>query len=151
MPRRAVEVPVIDLEPEDQERDLPLFPSPPSSLDVDHAPQRVREAEAKDAIGAKPPKGTDTAVVAGDPDADVHAAATVGDEAPGGENPTPDQDTVDLIGKSLGVEYDDDQELQGGEEINERDRHRWELDPASSDDFKERLKDPALGNRRSKS
>ena len=35
-------------------------------------------------------------------------------------------------------EYDDDEELQGGEEINQRDRKRWELDPASSDDFDER-------------
>ena len=33
---------------------------------------------------------------------------------------------------------DDDEELQGGEEIAARDRHRWELDPGSSDDFEER-------------
>jgi hypothetical protein len=45
---------------------------------------------------------------------------------------------VDEIGRALGVEYDDDQELQGGDEIAERDRHRWELDPGSSDDFEER-------------
>ncbi|MBL8142903.1 MAG: hypothetical protein JNM38_17410 [Acidobacteria bacterium] len=134
-------MPVIDLDPEDQETDLPLFPSPPSSLDVDHAPQRVREDEATDAIGHKRRAGIDDAVTAGDPDADAHAAATTGDETPGGENPTPGQDDVDLIGRSLGVEYDDDEELRGGAEIHERDRHRWELDPASSDDFKERAKE----------
>ena len=55
-----------------------------------------------------------------------------------------------MIGRSLGVEYDDDEELQGGEEIKERDRHRWELDPASADDFKERLKDPTFGAKRGK-
>jgi len=38
------------------------------------------------------------------------------------------------------VEYDDDEELQGGAEIESRDRKRWELDPASSDDFDERDK-----------
>jgi hypothetical protein len=62
----------------------------------------------------------------------------VGDEAPGGDNPTPDQDVVDDIGRALGVEYDDDEELQGGDEIVKRDRKRWELDPASSDDFDDR-------------
>jgi hypothetical protein len=149
VPKRNVAVPVIDLDPEDQETELPLFPSTPSSLDVDHAPQRVREDEATDAIGRKPRAGVDEAVVAGDPDADANAAATTGDEAPGGENPTPGQDDVDLIGRSLGVEYDDDEELRGGAEIYERDRHRWELDPASSDDFRDRLKD-GLGPKRSK-
>ena len=38
-------------------------------------------------------------------------------------------------GRALGVEYDDDEELQGGDEIAARDRHRWELDPESKDDF----------------
>ena len=35
-----------------------------------------------------------------------------GDEAPGGDNPTPDQDIVDDIGKALGVEYQDNEELR---------------------------------------
>ncbi|MFA5909492.1 MAG: DUF6335 family protein [Vicinamibacterales bacterium] len=77
------------------------------------------------------------ALTAGDVDADWQSAEAVGDEAPGGDNPTPDQDVVDEIGRALGVEYADDEELQGGEEIVDRDRHRWELDPASKDDFDE--------------
>lgn len=77
-------------------------------------------------------------ITAGDVDANWEAAETVGDEAPGGDNPTPDQDVVDEIGRALGVEYDDDEELQGGDEIAARDHNRWELDPASSDDFDER-------------
>jgi hypothetical protein len=77
-------------------------------------------------------------LAAGDPDADTLSAETVGDGAPGGENSTPDQDVVDEIGRALGVEYDDDEELQGGDEIAARDHDRWELDPASSDDFDER-------------
>lgn len=75
------------------------------------------------------------ALTAGDVDADWEAAETVGDEAPGGDNPTPDQDVVDEIGRALGVEYEDDEELQGGAEIAQRDAHRWELDPSSKDDF----------------
>jgi hypothetical protein len=77
------------------------------------------------------------ALTSGDVDADWESAESVGDEAPGGDNPTPDQDVVDDIGRALGVEYEDDEELQGGAEISDRDRHRWELDPSSKDDFDE--------------
>ena len=70
--------------------------------------------------------------------ADWQAAETTGDGAPGGNNPTPDQDVVEEIGKALGVQYDDDEELRGGEEIADRDHDRWELDPASSEDFEDR-------------
>ena len=80
---------------------------------------------------------TGPALTSGDVDADWESAETVGDEAPGGDNPTPDQDVVDDIGRALGVEYEDDEELQGGTEISDRDRKRWELDPASKDDFDE--------------
>jgi hypothetical protein len=66
------------------------------------------------------------------------SAASVGDETPGGDNPTPDMDIVDLIGRSLGVEYEDNEELKGVDKIAERDRKRWELDPASSEDYKDR-------------
>jgi len=74
-------------------------------------------------------------LTAGDIDARWQDAYAVGDEAPGGDNPTPDQDRVDDIGKALGIQYNDDEELQGGDEVTERDKHRWELDPASSDDW----------------
>jgi hypothetical protein len=76
-------------------------------------------------------------LTAGDVDADWQSAESQGDESPGGDNPTPDQDVVDEIGRALGVEYADDEELQGGAEITERDTHRWELDPSSKDDFGE--------------
>ena len=73
----------------------------------------------------------------GDVDANWQNAESQGDESPGGDNPTPDQDVVDEIGRALGVEYADDEELQGGAEITERDTHRWELDPNSKEDFDE--------------
>ena len=74
-------------------------------------------------------------LTAGDVDADWEDAYSVGDEAPGGDNPTPDQDRVDDIGKALGVQYEDNEELKAADKITQRDRHRWELDPASSDDY----------------
>ena len=73
-------------------------------------------------------------LTAGDVDAKWQDAYALGDEAPGGDNMTRDQDRVDDIGKALGVEYADDEELMGGEEIAERDEHRWELDPESKED-----------------
>ena len=75
------------------------------------------------------------ALTAGDVDADWEAAYSVGDEAPGGDNPTPDQDVVDDIGKALGVQYEDNEELKGEKKISDRDKHRWELDPASAEDY----------------
>ena len=81
---------------------------------------------------------TSPALTAGDVDADWESAYSVGDEAPGGDNPTPDQDIVDDIGHAIGVEYEDNEELKGEEKIAKRDRKRWELDPASSEDYPDR-------------
>jgi hypothetical protein len=114
-------------------------PSPPSSLDLNrlHASaartgrQELREARREH-------NETSPALTGGDVDANWEDAYSVGDEAPGGDNPTPDQDRVDDIGKALGVEYQDNEELKGGDKVAERDKHRWELDPASSEDYRDR-------------
>jgi hypothetical protein len=81
---------------------------------------------------------TGPALTGGDVDADWESAYSVGDEAPGGDNPTPDQDIVDDIGRAVGIEYQDNEELKGADKVEKRDRNRWELDPASSDDWDER-------------
>ena len=77
-------------------------------------------------------------ITGGDIDINVGDAYFTGDGAPGGDNPTPDQDIVDDIGKALGVEYQDTEELRASDKVVERDRHRWELDPASAEDYKDR-------------
>ena len=77
-------------------------------------------------------------ITAGDVDADWVSAYSTGDEAPGGDMPTPDQDIVEEIGKSLGLVYEDNEELKGVSKIEERDKHRWELDPASSEAYEDR-------------
>jgi hypothetical protein len=84
---------------------------------------------------------TSPKLTGGDIDARWEDAYAIGDEAPGGDNPTPDQDRVEEIGQALGITYQDDQELKGGDEITERDRHRWEYDPASSEDWPHKDKD----------
>ena len=50
----------------------------------------------------------------------------------------PDQDIVDDIGRALGVEYQDNEELRASDKVADRDKHRWELDPASSEDYRDR-------------
>jgi len=81
------------------------------------------------------------ALTGGDVDADWQSAYNTGDEAPGGDMPTPDQDVVEEIGTALGVQYADNEELKGVDKIEQRDRHRWELDPASSEDYQDRARE----------
>lgn len=109
----------------------------PSSLSQGSLSSAARSGRSEMKHRQEAYTSTSPALTAGDVDANWQAAESSGDEAPGGDNPTPDQDVVDEIGRALGVEYGDDEELQGGEEITNRDRHRWELDPGSKDDFDE--------------
>ena len=115
-----------------------MVPMPPSTLDLDRSASAVRSGRRGMQQRIAEHNETSPAMTAGDIDADWESAYSVGDEAPGGDNPTPDQDIVDDIGKALGVEYQDNEELKGADKIAERDKHRWELDPASSDDYKDR-------------
>ena len=109
----------------------------PSSLDMDRTASSAKSGRADMQGKLSKNNSGGAAITAGDVDADWQSAEAVGDEAPGGDNPTPDQDVVDDIGRALGVEYADDEELQGGAEIADRDTHRWELDPSSKDDFED--------------
>jgi hypothetical protein len=118
----------------DEER----VPSPPSSLDLDRTASAARSGRRAQLEKYEEHTETSPALTGGDVDADWESAYSVGDEAPGGDNPTPDQDIVDDIGRAVGVEYQDNEELKGARKITERDKHRWELDPASSDDWDDR-------------
>jgi hypothetical protein len=72
---------------------------------------------------------------------DIDAAwedADVGEESVGGANPTPDQSVVDELGEATGLSFEDNEMLRSLDKVKERDLHRWELDPASSEDYLER-------------
>ena len=112
--------------------------TPPSSLDMVRRGTAVRTGRAEVAQSLEEHRGMSPDITGGDVDVDVEDAYFNGDEAPGGDNPTPDQDIVDDIGRALGVEYQDNEELKAVEKVTERDRKRWELNPASSEDYKER-------------
>jgi hypothetical protein len=113
-------------------------PTPPSSLDLDRTPSAARSGRRGMREARLDHNEVSPEITAGDVDADWQEAYSVGDEAPGGDNPTPDQDRVDDIGRALGIEYEDSEELKAADKITERDRHRWELDPASAEDYKDR-------------
>ena len=71
---------------------------------------------------------------AGDVDARWQEAEDSGAETPGGHVATPDQDNVDEIGRAVGIEFQDNQELNApGEILSRRDRRRWEMDKRSID------------------
>src|SRR5262245_5913131 len=70
----------------------------------------------------------------GDVDARWQEAEDSGSETPGGHVATPDQDNVDEIGRAVGMELQDNQELRTHQEIlSRRDRRRWELNRGSAD------------------
>ena len=116
-------------------------PGPPSSLNMDRHGSAARTGRAELRQAKREHTETSPAMTGGDVDADWEDAYAVGDEAPGGDNPTPDQDRVDDIGRALGIEYQDNEELKGADKISDRDKHRWELDPASAEDYNEHDED----------
>jgi Family of unknown function (DUF6335) len=116
-------------------------PGPPSSLNLDQSASAARTGRRELQESLQKHTETSPALTGGDVDADWEEAYSVGDEAPGGDNPTPDQDRVDDIGRALGVQYEDNEELKGAAKIEKRDRNRWELDPASAEDYIDRDKE----------
>jgi hypothetical protein len=77
----------------------------------------------------------------GDLDASWQTGNVAGEEAVGGSAPTPDQDVVDELGAAAGLVYRDDEPLNSDTKILDRDRNRWELNPASAEDQNEDLDD----------
>ena len=114
------------------------IPTPPSSLNMDRRGTAARTGRAEleqNRLVHGPMAG---GITGGDVDVNLEQAYFSGDEAPGGDNPTPDQDVVDEIGRAIGIEYQDNEELRASDKVTARDKHRWELDPASAEDYKER-------------
>ncbi|ACB53583.1 conserved hypothetical protein [Crocosphaera subtropica ATCC 51142] len=70
---------------------------------------------------------------AGDLDAMTEQAKVVGEEAIGGDTPTPDQNNVDDIGDATGVDFAPSEPVEVFEEMQQRDSDRFELDPNSKE------------------
>ena len=121
--------------PSQTRRPAPIREAIPSSLNLSERSSAARSGRANVTEKLKSHHETGPALTGGDLDANWDVAYSSGDEAPGGDNPTPDQDVVDEIGRALGVEYESNEELKGAAKLEERDKHRWELDPASAEDY----------------
>ena len=99
--------------------------TPPSSLDLNRTATAARSGRQALAENQRRHNKM-AAVTAGDVDADMESAYFTGDETPGGDNPTPDQNDVDEIGHAVGIEYQANEELKSTDKIDERDKHRWD-------------------------
>ena len=71
-------------------------------------------------------------ITGGDLDASWQTANQAGEETVGGSSPTPDQDIVEELGKAAGLSYRNGEPLDYDAKVLDRDRNRWELDPASA-------------------
>lgn len=67
----------------------------------------------------------------GDIDADWEDVNTTGSEAVGGDSPTPDQSMVEENAQAMGVNFEDNEELDFLDKIERRDRDRYELEEQS--------------------
>jgi hypothetical protein len=125
------------------------IPTPPSTLDLDRHASAARTGHDRLAQRRRKHTAASPLISGGDVDADWEQAYFVGDESATADNPTPDQSEVEKIGRATGVEYEDTEELKSTAKVERRDRKRWELDPASSEDYKERNRtEPTQRNRK---
>ena len=67
----------------------------------------------------------------GDLDADWEDVNASGSETVAGDSPTPDQSLVEENAHALGVNFEDNEELDFLEKIEKRDRDRYELEEQS--------------------
>jgi hypothetical protein len=120
----------------------PLRDANSNGLDDRIEPPEVSIEASAQELRVKLRQNTSTSpeLCCGDVDAQWEMGESSGDETAGGSNPTPDQNGVDAIGAAMGVTYADTEELHLMEKEHERDVHRWELDPASSDDWRDRTR-----------
>lgn len=110
--------------------------SPPLLQDVDDTREFVRELHEHAHRGA----GSGPVLSGGDIDARWDQAEAGGEETAAGSAPTPDQSLVDDIGEAWGIVYQPGETLKIGPKERDRDVHRWELDPASAEDYQERAR-----------
>lgn len=88
--------------------------------DPEHLAQRLRQNTAASPSDA-----------GGDLDATWEDVNDSGEESVSGSNPTPDQSLVEENAHAIGINYEDDEELDLLDKVERRDRNRYELDPRS--------------------
>lgn len=99
-------------------------------------PEASRIEEAGASSDAQSPELTDGALDAAWDGSDVD------EESRDGSAPSPDQNAVDELGEQAGLTFRDDESIDAPGKLGRRDRDRWELEPASAEDFGERQLEP---------
>jgi uncharacterized protein DUF6335 len=117
---------------DDQE---PRHAPSPTALAAEAARTGVNPSEVLPNDEARIP-GQDDLLRIGDADVDPLQNAYVGDEAPGFDMATPDQDEVDAVGRAYGVSEEDSGPLRPSAEIADaRDRRRaFQEEPEPTED-----------------
>ena len=77
-------------------------------------------------------------VTGGDLDDNWYQAEVVGEEAVGGQTPTPDQNVTEQLLQAMGIGAVDGELVQVKEKLERRDLLRWELKPESAEDYQQR-------------
>ena len=72
---------------------------------------------------------------------DQNQKQDLGDETGDESSPRPDENVVEEMGDEVGVIYEDAEPLHTVDKVAKRDEHRWELDPASSEDFSDHARE----------
>ena len=88
--------------------------------DPDQLAQRLRNSNSASPADA-----------GGDLDASWENAEGSGEESVSGDHALPDQSDVEENAHAVGVNFEDNEELDIIDKIEQRDRHRFELDPRS--------------------
>ncbi|MFZ2492820.1 MAG: DUF6335 family protein [Thermoanaerobaculia bacterium] len=83
----------------------------------------------------------DPTITGGETDVQWEGAQFSGDESAVSSMSVPGQSNVGDIGDAMGIHYEEGEELKVGEKERSRDVRRWELDPASSEDYVARVRD----------
>ena len=88
--------------------------------DPEQLAQRLRQHTAASPLDA-----------GGDLDATWEDVNDSGEESVSGSNPTPAQSLVEENAHAIGINYEDNEELDLLDKVERRDRNRYELDPRS--------------------
>ena len=95
--------------------------------EIARAPRAPGELEERLAVN----HASSPADSGGDIDADWEDVNVSGSESVAGHNPTPDQSDVEENAHAMGVNFEDNEELEFIDKIERRDRDRFELEEGS--------------------
>ena len=114
------------------------LPGPPSSLDLDQSASAARSGRRELEQARREHTETSPVMTAGDVDADWEDAYAGATKPRAATTPRLIRIGWTTSARRWASSTEDNEELKAADKITERDRHRWELDPASAEDYTDR-------------